>query len=88
MKQPVIDSSISFGPLRRRLLTRYGRCELNNLDSDMSTRQAKQWHKIVVGLRVEGSKFLKTHPSEDLETALKALTIAKGSLEEVAEHYE
>lgn len=51
-------------------------------------RQAKQWHKVVKGLRVHGGKFLKTHPSEDLETALKALEIAEGSLEEVAEHYE
>ena len=34
-----------------------------------------------MGLRVEGGKFLKTYPSEDLETALKALTIAEGSLE-------
>lgn len=51
-------------------------------------RQTKQWHKIVKGLRVQGGKFLKTHPSEDLETALKALEIAEGSLEEVAEHYE
>ena len=44
--------------------------------------------KIVKDLRVQGEKFLKTHPSEDLETALKALGIAEGSLEEVAEHYE
>jgi hypothetical protein len=51
-------------------------------------RKAKQWHKIVQGLRTQGGKFLKTHPSEDLETALKALEIAEGSLEEVAEHYE
>lgn len=51
-------------------------------------RQAKQWHKIVKGLRVQGSKLLKTHPSEDLETALKAMEIAEGSLEEVAERYE
>jgi hypothetical protein len=51
-------------------------------------RQARQWHKIVKGLRAQGGKFLKTHPSEDLETALKALEIAEGSLEEVAEHYE
>jgi hypothetical protein len=51
-------------------------------------RKAKQWHKIVKGLRVQGGKFLRTHPSEDLETALKALEIAEGSLEEVAEHYE
>jgi hypothetical protein len=51
-------------------------------------RQAKQWHKIVKGLRAQGGKFLKTHPSEDLETALRALEIAEGSLEEVAERYE
>jgi len=51
-------------------------------------RQAKQWQKIVNGLRLRGGKFLKAHPSEDLKTALKALQIAEGSLEEVAEHYE
>lgn len=51
-------------------------------------RQVKQWQKIVKDLRVQGGKFLKTHASEDLETALKALAIAEGSLEEVAEHYE
>ena len=51
-------------------------------------RQAKQWHKIVKGLRAQGGQFFKTHPSEDLETALKALEIAEGSLEEVAEHFE
>ena len=51
-------------------------------------RQAKQWHKIVTGLKNDGSKFLKSHPNEDLETALKALEIAAGSLEEVAERYE
>jgi hypothetical protein len=39
-------------------------------------------------MRVQGGKFLKAHPSEDLETALKALEIAQGSLEEVAGHYE
>jgi len=51
-------------------------------------RQAKQWHKIVKRLKNQGDKFLKTHRSEDLETALKALEIAEGSLEEVAKHYE
>ena len=51
-------------------------------------RQAEQWQKIVKGLRVKVGKFLRTRPSEDLETALKALEIAEGSLEEVAEHYE
>jgi hypothetical protein len=51
-------------------------------------RRAKQWYKIVKDLRNQGGKFLKTHPSEDLATALKALAIAEGSLEEVVEHYE
>ncbi len=50
-------------------------------------RQARQWQKIVKGLRVQSGKFLKIHPSEDLETALRALEIAEGSFEEVAEHY-
>jgi hypothetical protein len=50
-------------------------------------RKAKEWRNIVKSLRVQAGKFLKNHPSEDLETALKALTIAEGSLEEVAEHY-
>jgi len=62
--------------------------EIQHKPNAKAHRQAKQWHKIVKGLRVQGGKFLKTHPSEDLETALKALEIAEGSLEEVAEHYE
>jgi len=62
--------------------------EIQHKRNPKAHRQAKQWHKIVKGLRAQGDKFLKTHPSEDLETALKALEIAEGSLEEVAEHYE
>ena len=62
--------------------------EIRHKSNPKAHRQAKQWHKIVKGLRAQGGKFLKTHPSEDLETALKALEIAEGSLEEVAEHYE
>ena len=62
--------------------------EIQRKPNPIAHRKAKQWHKIVNGLRVQGGKFLKTHPSEDLETALKALEIAAGSLEEVAEHYE
>jgi len=62
--------------------------EIQHKRNPKAHRQAKQWHKIVKGLQVQGGKFLKTHPSEDLETALKALEIAEGSLEEVAEHYE
>jgi len=31
---------------------------------------------------------VRTHPSEDLETALKAREVAAGSFEEVAEQYE
>ena len=62
--------------------------EIQRKPNSKAHRQAKQWQKIVKGLRVQGGKFLKTHPSADLETALKALEIAEGSLEEVAEHYE
>jgi hypothetical protein len=62
--------------------------EIRHKPNPKAHRQARQWHKIVEGLRAQGGKFLKTHPSEDLETALKALEIAEGSLEEVAEHYE
>ena len=62
--------------------------EIQHEPNPKAHRQAKQWQKIVKDLRAHGRKFLKTHPSEDLETALKALEIAEGSLEEVAEHYE
>jgi hypothetical protein len=62
--------------------------EIQHKPNAKAHRQAKQWHKIVNGLRAQGGKFLKTHPSEDMETALKALEIADGSLEEVAERYE
>jgi hypothetical protein len=62
--------------------------EIKHSPNPKAHRQAKQWYKIVKGLKNQGSKFLKTHRSEDLETALKALEIAEGSLEEVAERYE
>jgi hypothetical protein len=62
--------------------------EIQHKSNPRAHRQAKQWQKLVKGVRAQGGKFLKTHPSEDLETALKALEIAEGSLEEVAEHYE
>jgi hypothetical protein len=62
--------------------------EISHKPNPKAHRQAMQWYKIVKGLRLQGGKFLKTHPSEDLETALKALEIAEGSLEEVAERYE
>jgi flagellin-like hook-associated protein FlgL len=62
--------------------------EIEHKPDAKAHRQAGQWHKIVTGLKNEGSKFLKTHPSEDLETALKALEIAAGSLHEVMERYE
>jgi len=50
--------------------------------------QAKKWLNTVKDIKNQGNEFLAAHPSEDLETALKALAIAEGSLEEVAEHYE
>ena len=62
--------------------------EIQHKPNPSAHRQAKRWQKVVKGLRREGDKFIKTHPSEDLETALRALEIAEGSLEEVAEHYE
>lgn len=62
--------------------------EIEHKQNLKAHRQAKRWQKIVKDLRAQGGKFLKSRPSEDLETALKALEIAEGSLEEVAEHYE
>src|SRR5690606_36413950 len=62
--------------------------EIQHKPNAKAHRQVKQWQKIVKDLRAQGGKSLKTHPSEDLETALKALEIAAGSLEEVAEYYE
>ena len=62
--------------------------EIQRKPNPAAHRRAKQWREIVKGLRAQGGKFLRTHPSEDLETALKALAIAEGSLQEVAEHYE
>jgi hypothetical protein len=62
--------------------------EIQHKSNPKAHRQAKQWQRTVKSLRAQGSRFLKTHPSEDLETALKALEIAEGSLEEVVEHYE
>ncbi|HEY7553746.1 MAG TPA: hypothetical protein VIH18_02980 [Candidatus Binatia bacterium] len=62
--------------------------EIKHKRNPSAHRQAKQWQKIVKTLRVQGGKFLKTHSSEDLKTALRALEIAEGSLEEVAERYE
>ena len=62
--------------------------KISHKPNSSAHRKAKQWQKIAKGLRVKGGKFLRTHPSEDLETALKALEIAEGLLEEVAEHYE
>jgi hypothetical protein len=51
-------------------------------------RQARRWHETIEDVRGQAGKFLRTHANEDLETALKALAIAAGSLEEVAERYE
>jgi len=62
--------------------------EIQRKPNASAHRKAKNWYKIVKGIKNQGEKFLKNHPSEDLETALKALDIAEGSLEEVAEHYD
>lgn len=39
-------------------------------------------------LRADAAGFGAEHPNEDLDTAITALDIAKGSLEEVVERYE
>ncbi len=62
--------------------------EIEHRPDSKACRQAKQWLNAVKGIKNQGNKFLAAHRSEDLETALKALAIAEGSLEEVAEHYE
>jgi predicted GNAT family N-acyltransferase len=51
-------------------------------------QQAEAWLGQVRRLQADATAFLGTHPSEDLETAIKALSIAEGSLHEVAERYE
>ena len=62
--------------------------EIKHHSDAKAYRQAKQWLNTVRGIKNQANKFLGAHPSEDLETALKALAIAEGSLEEVAERYE
>ena len=62
--------------------------EIKHHSDAKAYRQAKQWLNMVRGIKNQANKFLGAHPSEDLETALKALAIAEGSLEEVTEHYE
>ena len=62
--------------------------EIKHKSNPKAYRQAKEWLNAVKNMEKHGNKFLNSHPSEDLETALKALSIAEGSLEEVAEHYE
>jgi hypothetical protein len=51
-------------------------------------QEAERLLSAVENLQEEAKTLLKTHPNEDLETAIKALEISKGSLEEVAERYE
>lgn len=50
-------------------------------------RIASEMLRGVQKLQREAKGLLKTHPNEDLGTAIKALEIAKGSLEEVIEKY-
>src|SRR5215475_13779422 len=38
--------------------------EISHKPNPKAHRQAKEWHKIVKGLRIRGGKFFKTHPSE------------------------
>jgi uncharacterized protein YidB (DUF937 family) len=56
-------------------------------DAAAHTR-SEGWLTAVRNLRSEAQTFLGSHANEDLEIASKALTIAEGSLEEVAERYD
>lgn len=62
--------------------------EIERQPNAKAYRQARQWLNDVTSIKKQGNRFLAAHRSEDMETALRALTIAEGSLEEVAEHYE
>lgn len=50
--------------------------------------QASDLKSRLEALAGDASAFLSAHPNEDLETAVTALEIAGGSLEEVVERYE
>ncbi|HLF79519.1 MAG TPA: hypothetical protein VJB57_18715 [Dehalococcoidia bacterium] len=50
--------------------------------------RAESWLNDVKRIHAEATELLAAHPNGDLETAIKALTVATRSLEEVAERYE
>jgi hypothetical protein len=50
--------------------------------------RVKGWRSQVREIKSAGQQLLAEHDNEDLETALKALEIADGSLHEVEERYE
>ena len=50
--------------------------------------RVKGWREQVREIQSAGHQLLAEHDNEDLETALKALEIADGSLHEVEERYE
>ena len=57
--------------------------------SDASAHdRASGWLNDAQRIQSEARALLASQPNEDLETAIKALTIATGSLEEVVERYE
>src|SRR5438552_3009846 len=49
--------------------------EIQRKPNPAAHKRAKEWRNVVNNLRAQAGNFLKTHPSEDLETALKALEI-------------
>jgi hypothetical protein len=50
--------------------------------------KVKGWMNDVRSIKAAAEEMLATTPNEDLETAIKALEIASGSLHEVEERYE
>lgn len=50
-------------------------------------RRAQDLLTTVGEVQIKAKELLKAHQNEDLETAIKALEISKGSFEEVVERY-
>jgi len=72
-----------------RYSTTYTNISEENAAEESGTVEVKgKWLKAVRHMETEGNNFMRSHRNEDLETALKALEIAEGSLKGVTEHYE
>jgi len=79
----------SQGYFENRCIVAYVQCKSESPDcssSRLAVLRILSFYRLTERLRT--GKSFKTHPSEDLETALKTLEIAELSFEEVAERHE